>query len=308
MVALLLITFTSAMAGTAGKISGMVIDKESNEPLPGVSVQIVGTTTGAATNIQGEFFIINVPPGTHTIKASLVGYGPVEVQNVVVSVDLTTDVDFELSTETIDMGTITVEAVRPLIEKDVTSSRSTIAATQITDSAVDGLVNATALSAGAVVGSFRGGRQGDGEVVYMLDGVNLSNPIGTTHRGYAAGDGSEELATTLPNEAVAEAEVLTGGFGAEYPSVQSAVINVVTKDGGSRYSGKIKSKASPEVLFTSDNIEDDVFSIPRFANPDDPADSTIVYDEFVVQRDIRASTCRERCHFILPGFTLIAAV
>jgi outer membrane receptor protein involved in Fe transport len=272
-------TFTSAMAGTAGKIAGRVIDKESKEPLPGVSVQIVGTTTGAATNIQGEFFIINVPPGTHTIKASLVGYGPVEVQNLVVSVDLT------LSTETIDMGTITVEAVRPLIVKDLTSSRSTIAATQITDSAVDGLVNATALSAGSVVGSFRGGRQRDGEVVYMLDGVNLSNPIGSTHRGYAAGDGSEELATTLPNEAVAEAEVLTGGFGAEYPSVQSAVINVVTKDGGSKYSGKIKSKASPEVLLTSDNIEDDVFSIPRFLNPDDPTDSTIVYDEFVVQRD-----------------------
>jgi hypothetical protein len=173
----------------------------------------------------------------------------------------------------------------------------------------------------------------------MIDGVNLSNPIGSTHRGYDAGDGSQALATTVPNEAVAEAEVLTGGFGAEYPNVQSAVVNVITKDGGSRYSGKIKSKASPEVLFTSDNIEDDVFSIPRFANPDDPADSTIVYDEIVLQRDkvddknrssyfdmrqhefsfggpipipsvdlLRASTCRERCHFILPGFTLIAAV
>ena len=47
-----------------------------------------------------------MPPGSHTLKASLVGYGPVEIQNVVVSVDLTTDLDFELSTQTIDMGTI----------------------------------------------------------------------------------------------------------------------------------------------------------------------------------------------------------
>ncbi|UCE67016.1 MAG: TonB-dependent receptor [Candidatus Zixiibacteriota bacterium] len=290
-VAVLLMTFSSALAGTAGKIAGRIIDQESKEPLPGVSVQIIGTTTGAATNIQGEFFIINVPPGSHTLKASLVGYGPVEVKNVVVSVDLTTTIDFELSTQTIDMGTITVEAVRPLIEKDITSSRATIAPTQITDSAVDGLINAAALTAGAVVGSFRGGRQNEGEVIYMIDGVNLSNPIGSSHRGYSAGDGTQALATTLPNEAVAEAEVLTGGFGAEYPNVQSAVVNVVTKEGGSKYSGKIKSKASPEILLTSDSIEDDVFHIPFFANPDDPTDTLddgsrrLIYQDFTVQRD-----------------------
>jgi len=160
LVALLLMTFSSALAGTVGKISGRVIDKESKEPLPGVSVQLVGTTTGAATNIQGEFFIINVPPGVHTIKASLVGYGPMEVENLVVSVGLTTDVNFELSTQTIDMGTITVEATRPLIERDVTSSRTTIAPTQITDSAIDGLVNATGLTAGAVLGSVQGRQTG----------------------------------------------------------------------------------------------------------------------------------------------------
>lgn len=285
-VAILLMTFSSAFGGTTGKIAGRVLDKESNEPLPGVSVQIVGTTTGAATNIRGEYFIINVPPGSHTLKASLVGYGPVEVKNVVVSVDLTTSIDFELSTETIDMGTITVEAVRPLIEKDITSSRATIAPTQITDSAVDGLINAANLTAGAVVGSFRGGRQNEGEVVYMIDGVNLSNPIGSTHRGYDAGDGNQALATTLPNEAVAEAEVLTGGFGAEYPNVQSAVVNVVTKDGGEKYSGKIKSKASPDVFFNSgtDNLEDDTFRVPYFVDPVNYPDS-IDYRTATAKRD-----------------------
>lgn len=267
----LLLAFSSGLAGTTGKIAGRVIDKETKEALPGVSVQIVGTTTGAATNIQGEFFIVNVPPGSKTLRASLVGYGPVEVKNVVVSTDLTTSVNFELSTQTIDMGTITVEAERPLIEKDITSSRQTIAPTQITDSAINGLVAATNLTAGAVLGSFRGGRQGDGEVVYMLDGVNLANPIGTSHRGYDPGDGSTALATTLPNEAVAEAEVLTGGFGAEYPNVQSAVVNVVSKDGGDKYTGKIKSKSSPEVIFSEGRTQNDYFHVPYFSG--DPADT-----------------------------------
>ena len=260
-VILALLVASSAWAGTTGKIAGKVLDRDSGEPLPGVSVLITGTTTGAATNIQGEFFIINVPPGEYDLRATLVGYGPVEVQKVKVSIDLTTSIDFELSTETIDMGTITVEAERPLIEKDITSSRTLIAPMQITDSSVDGLVNLVGFTAGSVLGSIRGGRTNQGEVIYMLDGVNVGNPIGESHRGTDPGQGNSALATVIPNEAVAEAEVLTGGFGAEYPNVQSAIINVVTRRGGDKYAGKIKSKSSPEVLFGSPDYEDDVYNL-----------------------------------------------
>ncbi len=248
-VMLILLVAASTWAGTTGKIAGKVTDKTTGEPLPGVNVIIVGTTVGAATNIQGEFFIINVRPEVYTLKASLIGYRPVEVKNVQVSVDLTTTVDFQLGTETIEMGTVTVEAVRPLIEKDITSSRTTITPSQITDSAVNGIIAQSNLSASSVLGSFRGGRQDNGEVVYMLDGVNLSNPLGESRVGNNPGSGTTALATIIPNESIAEAEVLSGGFGAEYPSVQSGVINIVTKEGSDKFTGKIKSKSSPEVLF-----------------------------------------------------------
>jgi outer membrane receptor protein involved in Fe transport len=261
---LILLVSAFAWAGTTGKIAGKVTDKESGEPLPGVNVIIVGTTTGAATNINGEFFIVNVPPGTYTLRANLIGYGPVEIKNVQVSVDLTTNIDFQLSTQTIEMGTITVEAVRPLIEKDITASRTTISPARITDTAVDGIVNAANLTAGAVLGSFRGGRVNQGEVVYMLDGVNLSNPLGESRVGLNPGSGSSTaLSAYIPNEAIAEAEVLTGGFGAEYPNVQSAIVNMVTKEGGGRFTGKIKSKSSPEVLFGAEMDEEDVFHVTR---------------------------------------------
>ncbi|NLI16935.1 MAG: carboxypeptidase-like regulatory domain-containing protein, partial [candidate division Zixibacteria bacterium] len=122
---LLLVAFLigGAIAGTTGKIAGKITDKQTGEPLPGVNVLIGGTNIGAATNIQGEFFIINVPPGTYTLKVNLIGYRPVEVKNAVVTIDLTTEINLELETETIDVGTVTVQAERPLIEKDVTSSR-----------------------------------------------------------------------------------------------------------------------------------------------------------------------------------------
>ena len=87
---LVLLFFSSASwAGTTGKLAGLVKDTQTGEALPGVAVQIVGTTIGAATNIEGEYFIINVPPGRYRIKASLVGYTPVEVRDVKVSLDLT---------------------------------------------------------------------------------------------------------------------------------------------------------------------------------------------------------------------------
>ena len=256
---LILLFFSSASwAGTTGKIAGVVTDTETGEALPGVAVQILGTTIGAATNISGEYFIINVPPGRYTIKASLVGYTPVEVKDVKVSLDLTTTVHFNLTTQTIDMGTITVEAERPIVEVDMTTSRTYFEAHDFVNVPVSTIQAAVSLAAGSVQGSFRGGRRGEGETIYLVDGVSLANPLGDSHSGQMPGQGSDDgLATNLPREAVQEAEVLTGGFTAEYPSVQSAIINIVTKEGGSEYHGKFKASASPEVLFGGPGIFDD---------------------------------------------------
>ena len=56
-------------AATTGKIQGTILDDESKEPLPGVNIVVEGTILGAATDENGFFFIINVPPGTYKIKA-----------------------------------------------------------------------------------------------------------------------------------------------------------------------------------------------------------------------------------------------
>ena len=58
---LILSCFTSiVMAGTTGKISGRIIDGESGEPLPGANVVIENSTMGAATDVEGYYYIINV--------------------------------------------------------------------------------------------------------------------------------------------------------------------------------------------------------------------------------------------------------
>ena len=82
--------------GTTGKIAGKVTDSQSGEALAGVNVFLQGTAMGAATDIDGFYYIINVPPGTYTMQFAFVGYAEFKVTNVEVAVDLTTKQDVEL--------------------------------------------------------------------------------------------------------------------------------------------------------------------------------------------------------------------
>ena len=57
----------NAFAQQTGKIVGNVIDGETNEPIAGANVYLVDTNLGASTDVDGDFFIINVPPGTYNL-------------------------------------------------------------------------------------------------------------------------------------------------------------------------------------------------------------------------------------------------
>ncbi len=67
------------LAGQFGKITGRVTDAETGQPLPGVDVTVEGTMMGASTNVDGYYTILNVPPGTYTIKCSMIGYAKTTV-------------------------------------------------------------------------------------------------------------------------------------------------------------------------------------------------------------------------------------
>ena len=88
-------------AGTTGKISGSVLD-ENNGPLIGCNIIVKGTSLGAATDLNGRYFILNVPPGVYEISSSMIGYGTVTIKGTQVIVDLTAKADFILRPETIE--------------------------------------------------------------------------------------------------------------------------------------------------------------------------------------------------------------
>src|SRR3989304_133987 len=83
-------------AGTTGKIAGRILDKETGEPMPGVNVVVKGTTLGTSTDLDGYYAILHVPPGVHTVVASMVGYSTVTVNEVRVRIDQTSPVDITM--------------------------------------------------------------------------------------------------------------------------------------------------------------------------------------------------------------------
>jgi hypothetical protein len=87
---LLLISFSSIIFAQNGSISGKIIDAQSQEPLIGASVVLNGTTSGNATNLDGDYSIQNISPGTYTLTVSYISYQTTMKENVVVEADKTT--------------------------------------------------------------------------------------------------------------------------------------------------------------------------------------------------------------------------
>ncbi|RQW03483.1 TonB-dependent receptor [candidate division KSB1 bacterium] len=228
--AFLLLNTTGVYAGITGKIVGTVTDAETNEPLPGANIVLDGTQIGAASNLDGEFVIINVPPGVYTVRVSMMGYKTQNIQDVSISIDLTTPVNAKLQASVIEGEEVTIVAERPIVQMDKTSSMAHVGAQQIQELPVFTVNSVLELQAGVVRegGEFhiRGGR-GD-EIAFWVDGVPVTNVS-----NYGQGIQPE-------NNAVQELQVISGTFNAEYGQAMSGIVNIITKEGSQQYNGQVR--------------------------------------------------------------------
>ena len=220
-------------AGTSGKIAGAIYNSETDEELPGTTIRILELGYVIPADADGEFYFINVPVGTYTLEAALIGYQTVTKVSVKVLVDLTTPVDFYLvPTELSTDSAVIVVAERELVQPDVTHSENWLTREEISrlpnSTSVDDMI---ANMAGAVVDGqgnlhLRGGR--DGTITYYFDDVPVQDPF----LGVAG--------TRIAPDALEELSVVTGGYLAEYGEALSGVVNALTREGGERLAGMFK--------------------------------------------------------------------
>jgi outer membrane receptor protein involved in Fe transport len=220
-------------AGTTGKIAGRVIDKDTGSPLPGVNILVKGTYLGGATDLDGFYTILNVPPGLHTVEASMIGYATVTLNEVRVYIDQTTPLDIEMNTESLEMDAVVIVAQRDIIKKDVSSSVIAIDPEEITTLPVSSLEAIVGLQAGVEEGLvIRGG--GADELLLQVDGVTLRDPR------------NNQPISSIPLSSIQEVSIERGGFNAEYGEVRSGLVNIVSREGGlDNYYAAIQLKYSP---------------------------------------------------------------
>ena len=176
-----LLLLPSLLSGAAkGKILGKITELDTGEPLIGVNIMLVGVLEGnvmkpltlplgAATNLDGEFVILNIPPGTYSVRVSMIGYGTKILEGIKVSINRTTTVNLELGVEELMGEEVVVVAKKAAIKKDKTSTIQTFSSEDLVNFNLESVGSAVQLSTGVVEGHFRGGRQG--EVAYLIDGL-----------------------------------------------------------------------------------------------------------------------------------------
>ncbi len=222
------------IAGTTGKIAGVVTNKETGEAIVGVNVMITGTMMGGVTDLEGRYTILNVPVGAHEVRFSCLGFQTQVQQNIWVNIDLTTALHIKMVSTTLTLGEeVVVVAERPLIRKDETNTNIIRTVDEIKSMPVRGVQELASVTAGVIkqdnssAMNVRGGRAN--ETATYVDGVLVTDPYNAAMRLY------------IPTKAIEEISVQTGGFNAEYGEAMSGILAVTTRAGKDRYTFSLEA-------------------------------------------------------------------
>jgi len=239
-----LLSHSILYAGLTGKISGKVTDAETGESLLGANIIVISKWVngeeqplnfvyGASSNLDGEYFILNIPPGLYNVKVTYIGYQTAVVTKVAVDVDKNTNIDFQISPQEIETDEVTVVAFSPkTVEPDVTATKQVYNMRDVESIAgVADITDILQLQADVVDDHFRGGRAG--ETLYLLSGGSIINPL-TNSRAFSP------IVTGMQ-----QVEVYTSGFSAEYGNAQSGVVNMMAREGSDRWNTRVEGAVIP---------------------------------------------------------------
>ena len=210
-----------------GSVKGVVLDKVTKQPLPGINVTVDGTRRGTVPGRDGSFIITKVPIGKHTLVYSLVGYATERSEEILVSENETTDAGTQFMVEQpiplkeliVSAGSYSIMGVEP--------SRQTLTADDIemmawSEDIAKAIQKVPGISGDDFTAKFniRGGDVD--EVLFLIDGMQIYNPF--HQKDFGGG-----LFSTVDVAALQGVDLSTGGFTAEYGDRMSGVLSMRTK-------------------------------------------------------------------------------
>ena len=262
---------TMLFAQNSGTISGKITDEKSGVGLPGVNIMIKGTYYGTASDVDGNYRITNINPGSYDIEISMIGYKVILKTGVEIVSGDKIKLSFEMEETVLSFGEdVVVMGKKPLFDVDETASLARVRKEDIENKVVSSVEDILSEQIGVTTQDneihIRGGRID--ESIFVVDGFSVKDPLS----GYSGN-------LFVNADAIEELEIVTGGYNAEYGQAMSGVVNIKLKEGSDHYEGAVKY-ASDRFLadnFNSDRIEfnfggPDLFlqTIPRLVNVDLP--------------------------------------
>jgi hypothetical protein len=235
---LLIFAFVSLFAQAQnGTVRGFVYEEETGEAVIFTNVYLKGTSIGAATDVNGYFSITQVPEGQYTLMVTYLGYDTLSKQIGVLAGEILTEKLF-LSKSSVQMQTVEISAEKQERQTNVTMSVTKATPKQIkqipTIGATADLAQYLQVLPGVIFTGDQGGQlyiRGGSPIQnkVLLDGATIFNPF------HSIG-----LFSVFDTEVIKNADIYTGGFGAEYGGRISSIMDITTRDGNKRrYSGKV---------------------------------------------------------------------
>jgi TonB-dependent receptor-like protein/carboxypeptidase family protein len=215
-------------AQSEGALAGRVHDAANGSSLTQAQI-LVDDRLRAITDTGGIYRARGVRSGWHRVAARRIGYRSIVRDSVFVRAGATVTLDFGLETNPLQLDPLVVTApVDPVLDPLATATEQKITAADLRELPVSSLEEAVALSAGSVGESYRGGRLG--EESFILDGMGVKNQLDASSGG---------LGLRIPPDVLSEASLVTNGFSARYGQALSGLINVVTKEPGNAWEGRL---------------------------------------------------------------------
>jgi hypothetical protein len=252
-VALLLAAASVVAQTTTGRLIGTVVD-EAGRVLPGVTVTIaspalIGGGQTGVTDTRGEFSFVGIAPGEYKVMAELTGFVPQERAQVKVSLGHAVSLTIVMPQGTFS-GEIEIVYETPVVDPTQVNTGQIFDESYLEGSAIGSVNRAYNIivnwAAGVAI-SWAGVPQPRvfgstaGENAYFIDGMDITDPVTATTN------------LTMNFDAIAEIQLQTGGFEAEYGRATGGIINLVTRSGGNRFSGTIDVRYRDESFQESGN-------------------------------------------------------
>ena len=256
LVLMLLVALGASVAFAAnGKISGVVKGNDGTAAV-GANVVVEGTALGASADVNGKYFILNVPPGTYRVRASGVGFAPKVITNVRVGSDQIVTLDFSLQSEAVGLSEVVIEASRPPVDISQTSARSRLGSDEFQSLPAANIRDVVSTSASTYKGFVRGGKVY--ETKTMVDGIDVTDQFGAWYNDVPGGstpyltyngvvrtnEATRSSLVELNTSSIEEANVLTGGVGADYNSATAGLISYSLREGRGKWTGMVAARMS----------------------------------------------------------------